>query len=294
MDERAPHCAWAVLHEQRMRQENQDAWVLTPAGSGWLLAVCDGMGGVRGGARASALACEALKEHADRVDVEDPAGALSDAILDANARILKEAKSDLSRAGMGTTMVCAFIRERVVYLVWVGDSRAGVLKDGELSWRSVDHTRVQELVELGLIPQDQAEGHPYGHILSRAVGVSAKLETQAQEPFELQEGERLILCSDGVSGASSPQELAQALELPTANEAASAIREVVALHEGDDNATALLWFPDAPPEPQATPLSPQASSDPAAQPPGMDRQEWLIAAALMLVTLLALAWVASQ
>ncbi len=290
MDERSPHCAWAVLHEQRKRQENQDAWVLAPAGTGWLLAVCDGMGGVRGGARASALACEALHEHADRIDCEDPAGALSDAILDANRRILKEAKADLSHAGMGTTMVCVFVRDRVVYLVWVGDSRAGLLSGGELRWKSVDHTRVQELVDMGLIPADQAEGHPYGHILSRAVGVSASLETQAEAPFELQEGERLMLCSDGVSGAATLAELRDAMQLETAHQAVAAMGDAVALHEGDDNATALVWLPDAPPEETQTPEPPT----PTPEPPGMDRQEWVIAGILMLVTLIALAWVAAS
>jgi serine/threonine protein phosphatase PrpC len=290
MDERSPHCAWAVLHEQRKRQENQDAWVLAPAGTGWLLAVCDGMGGVRGGARASALACEALHEHADRIDCEDPAGALSDAILDANRRILKEAKADLSHAGMGTTMVCVFVRDRVVYLVWVGDSRAGLLSGGELRWKSVDHTRVQELVDMGLIPADQAEGHPYGHILSRAVGVSASLETQAEAPFELQEGERLMLCSDGVSGAATLAELRDAMQLETAHQAVAAMGDAVALHEGDDNATALVWLPDAPPEETQTPEPPT----PTPEPPGMDRQEWVIAGILMFVTLIALAWVAAS
>ena len=270
-----------MLHEQRKRQENQDAWVLAPAGTGWLLAVCDGMGGVRGGARASALACEALHEHADRIDCEDPAGALSDAILDANRRILKEAKADLSHAGMGTTMVCVFVRDRVVYLVWVGDSRAGLLSGGELRWKSVDHTRVQELVDMGLIPADQAEGHPYGHILSRAVGVSASLETQAEAPFELQEGERLMLCSDGVSGAATLAELRDAMQLETAHQAVAAMGDAVALHEGDDNATALVWLPDAPPEETQTPEPPT----PTPEPPGMDRQEWVIAGILMLVTL---------
>lgn len=290
MDERSPHCAWAVLHEQRKRQENQDAWVLAPAGTGWLLAVCDGMGGVRGGARASALACEALHEHADRIDGEDPAGALSLAILDANRRILKEAKADLNHAGMGTTMVCAFVRDRVVYLVWVGDSRAALLSDGELNWKSVDHTRVQELVDMGLIPADQAEGHPYGHILSRAVGVSANLETQAETPFELQDGERLMLCSDGVSGAATLEELRDAMQLETAHQAVAAMGDAVALHEGDDNATALVWLPDAPPEQTETPEPPTPTPD----PPSMDRQEWVIAGILMLVTLIALAWVAAS
>lgn len=292
MDERAPHCAWAVLHEQRKRQENQDAWVLAPAGSGWLLAVCDGMGGVRGGARASALACEALHEHADRIDCDDPAGALSDAILDANLRILKEAKTDLTRAGMGTTMVCVFVRDRVVYLVWVGDSRAALLSNGALHWKSVDHTRVQELVDMGLLPADQADGHPYGHILSRAVGVSASLKTQAETPFELQDGERLLLCSDGVSGAATLKELQDAMALETAHEAVAAIGQAVELHEGDDNATALVWLPDAPPEQTLTPKPPDSA--PAPEPPGMDRQEWVIAGVLMLVTLIALAWVAAS
>lgn len=290
MDERAPHCAWAVLHEQRKRQENQDAWVLAPAGQGWLLAVCDGMGGVRGGARASELACQTLREHAGKLDVDDPCGALSDAILDANRRILAEAKSDLSRAGMGTTMVCVFIRDRVAHLVWVGDSRAGILSEGALHWKSVDHTRVQELVEMGLIPADQADDHPYGHILSRAVGVSGTLQTQALTPFELQQGQRLLLCSDGVSGPASEAELAQAMGLETAQAAAAQIGATVAKHDGDDNATALLWFPDAPPEDAALPTPPKA----VPPPPSMDRQEWVIAVVLMLVTLIALAWVAAQ
>jgi protein phosphatase len=292
MDELSPHCAWAVLHEQRKRHENHDAWVLSPAGWGWLLAVCDGKGGVRGGARASALACEALHDHADRIDGDDPAGALSDAILDANRRILKEAKTDLSRAGMGTTMVCAFIRDRVVHLVWVGDSRAGLLSDGQLTWKSTDHTRVQELVDMGLIPADQADGHPYGHILSRAVGVSASLETQAETPFELQEGERLLLCSDGVSGAATVPELQDAMALETAHAAVQAIGAAVELHEGDDNATALVWLPDAPPEEFQAPAPPAPSVTP--EPPSMDRQEWVIAGILMAVVLIALAWVAAS
>ena len=290
MNERVPHCTWAVLYEQRKRQENQDTWVLRPAGSGWLLAVCDGMGGVRGGARASALACEALHEHADRIDGDDPAGALSDAILYANRRILAEAKTDPTRAGMGTTMVCAFVRDRMVYLVWVGDSRAGLLSKDALHWKSVDHTRVQELVDMGLLPADQAEGHPYGHILSRAVGVRASLQTQAETPFELQNGERLLLCSDGVSGAATLNELRDAMQLETAQEAIQAIGQAVDLHDGTDNATALVWLPDALPEQTYIPKPPPSKP----KRPSMDRQEWAIAGTLMLVTLIALAWVAAS
>lgn len=273
-----------------MREENQDSWVMVQAGSGWLLAVCDGMGGVQGGARASELAANTLRERADTLDVERPTEPLTQAIQDANTRILNEARQDLSRAGMGTTMVCAFVRGRQVHISWAGDSRAALRQpDGTLRWLTTDHTRVQELVDMGLIPPEQAEGHPYGHILSRAVGVSATLQVDSLEPFELGPDERLLLCSDGVSGAASATELAEALGAPSAEQAIDAVNLRVAQNEGDDNATAVLWIPDLPPAEFERPR-PQPSAEhtePASKGP---RWDLVVAGALGLTALGALIW----
>src|SRR6266542_3226524 len=156
----------AMTDMGRMRKNNEDRYLI----AGRLAAVADGMGGHRAGEVASAIAMEELAtlEHAGPWPTPAEAGeALRAVFLAANRRIRETAAKDAEFEGMGTTLVA---------LLDVGDSRAYLLRNGELSQVTVDHTLVQELIDEGRLRPDEAERHPQRSIITRALGVESDVE----------------------------------------------------------------------------------------------------------------------
>ena len=227
----------------RVRASNEDAfWVNEETG---LFVVADGMGGHAAGEVASALAIQHAAEGVECLchdpSVEDARQCLHRAIVEANTAILTEGRTDPERTGMGTTATILFLSVHGWYVIGhVGDSRAYLLRDGEVVRLTVDHTYVQELVNQGRITDEQARVHPRSSLLTRALG------TQTTVPIDLYDGEvrigdRFLVTSDGlttmlpekriaelVRGGRSPGELVEAL-VNAANEAG-----------GADNTTAIV------------------------------------------------------
>jgi serine/threonine protein phosphatase Stp1 len=183
----------ALTHVGRVRKQNQDSFCIRERDGLW--AVADGMGGHEGGEWASAR----LVEELDRIEIpaalEAAGERAAEAIRAANDAIVAEAEGRGSQ--MGTTLVAMLVRGGRYLLLWVGDSRAYLLRDGVFTQLSRDHTQVQEMVDRGLMAPDQAAGHPMGHILSRAVGVRGALDIDRAEG-EVRPGDVFLLCSDGL------------------------------------------------------------------------------------------------
>lgn len=292
-----------ALSEQRLRSENQDAHLEMVVGGGLLLVVCDGMGGVQGGSLASRLAVESIRDVLRREhDAHTPWDALGEAVRAGNQRILDETLDQPHLMGMGTTVVAVWIRADGMYGAWVGDSRLGLVRDGKLQWLSRDHTRVMELVRLGRLTLEEAEDHPEGHVLSRAVGVDPELQVELLEPVALQQGDRLLLCSDGVHGPLSKGELAEVIQRQPVEDAAVQIRQLLEERRGDDNATAILAHVNTatgtpPPLPEAAPEpDPWDDDDDDAQRQGRRAGVPLVLASGVLVVGLALGavWFSQQ
>ena len=182
----------------RMREGNEDSFLA----SGTLAAVADGMGGHLAGEVASAAATEQLRSLEDGAawrGERSPAEALKWAVTEANRHIREMASGDKSLEGMGTTITAVLADGDVIHLAHVGDSRAYLLRKGELSQLTEDHTLVQELVKQGKLRPEDAKRHPQGSIITRALGVEADVQVDTAT-FTIVSGDRLLLCTDGLTG----------------------------------------------------------------------------------------------
>jgi PPM family protein phosphatase len=229
----------AMTDMGRMRKNNEDRYLI----AGRLAAVADGMGGHRAGEVASAIAMEELAtlEHAGPWPTPAEAGeALRAVFLAANRRIRETAAKDSEFEGMGTTLVALLEDGDSVHLANVGDSRAYLLRNGELSQVTVDHTLVQELIDEGRLRPDEAERHPQRSIITRALGVESDVEVDLFT-YKLLSGDRLLLCSDGLSGVvDEPRIRNVLLRVPEPQRAAEKLVAMANEGGGPDNITVVV------------------------------------------------------
>jgi PPM family protein phosphatase len=217
----------------RVRDGNEDAYLVDDAMG--LVAVADGMGGHRAGEVASATALEALRS---AITHGRP---LRESMEDANEAVFTKSLTDEELRGMGTTLTAAtLVTGGTVLVGHVGDSRAYLLHDGELRQVTVDHSLVEELVREGRLTADEAAVHPQRSIITRALGVDASVEVDVY-PVELAPGDRLLLCSDGLTGMVQAETIAATLrreEDPA--RAAAALIDAANVAGGEDNITAVV------------------------------------------------------
>ena len=188
----------------RQRHANEDSYFARAP----LFAVADGMGGAQAGEVASRIAAGAF-EHGSAE--EGPAeGRLEEIAQEANRQIHKLAQEDSSRAGMGTTLTAAMLHDDEVAFGHVGDSRAYVLRDGELRRLTKDHSLVEELRRQGRLTEEQAEEHPQRSIITRALGPEPKVNVDTMS-FPARDGDVFLLCSDGLTTMVSDEEIREIL-----------------------------------------------------------------------------------
>lgn len=225
-------------HVGQVRADNEDA-LLVDLASG-VFAVADGMGGHAAGEVASRLAVEALKETLSGDSEDSPSDRMYGSYNLANARIREEVVNDSSRQGMGTTLVAAKFDSGTVLIANVGDSRAYLVRDGRMRQVTTDHSWVMEQVDSGRMDEETAANHPYRNVITRALGsredVDVDLFKQTLEP-----GDRLLLCSDGLTGMLGDSTILEILEEETNLETAVA-RLIEEANEsgGEDNITAVI------------------------------------------------------
>ena len=217
------------------RDENEDS---AYAGSR-LLAVADGMGGHAAGEVASAAVIEALRP----LDTQVPAGellnALDHAVRRANNALRDIVKADPSRQGMGTTLTALLWSGSQLGLVHIGDSRAYLLRDGEVFQITHDHTMVQMLLDDGKITAEEVASHPQRSLLLRAMGrdgVEPDLQLREARP-----GDRYLLCSDGLHDVVAAESIAEVLR--TVSDPDQAAKDLIALAidgGGPDNITCIV------------------------------------------------------
>jgi protein phosphatase len=183
-------------HVGRIRDGNEDSLFPTDSGNSEgpaVLMVADGMGGAVAGEVASRLAVEAASEQAadDEVSPEER-------VLAANRSVIEATRENPSLAGMGTTMTLVQLNaDGIADFAHVGDSRAYLLRDDELEMLTADHTLVGELIELGRITPEEAEHHPHRHLITRVLGLGPiGVDTFS---LVLKDGDRVLLCSDGLN-----------------------------------------------------------------------------------------------
>ena len=181
-----------------------------------LFLVADGMGGHAGGEVASRMAVELVRETFKKDmeqtgDASDPSKRLQKAIQTANQNIYEKGSQTPSLSGMGTTIVCAYLHEKTVYIAYVGDSRAYQIHQQDITQVTYDHSLVYEYIKTGMMTAEEAENHPLKHVLSRAMGTSSQVEADVLQ-VQVEPGDFLLLCSDGLSNTVSNQSIVQKLQ----------------------------------------------------------------------------------
>ena len=223
----------------RMRKNNEDSYLSSKP----VAAVADGMGGHSAGEVASAIAIEELAALGDRGPWENETAATDDlkqAILRANRRIREMAASDRKLNGMGTTLVALLEDGDMVHVANVGDSRGYLLRQGELSQVTVDHSLVQELVDDGRLSPEDAERHPQRSVITRALGIDPEVEFDLFT-YKLQVGDRLLLCSDGLSDVVGTTQIRNVLlRVRSPQKAARQLVTVANEQGGPDNITVVV------------------------------------------------------
>ena len=192
----------SALDIGRVREKNDDSILVDPP----LYIVADGMGGHRGGDVASQLALETIEELAS-----EGRGTLPDHVRGANRAVWDRSVEDERLSGMGTTLTAAQVDGATALIAHVGDSRAYLLREGKLRQLTTDHTLVERMVKSGEITEAEADVHPHKNVLTRALGTDEEVEVD-EDTIALLDGDRLLLCSDGLTGMVTEDQIQAILE----------------------------------------------------------------------------------
>ena len=206
--------AYAATDVGRIREVNQDYIFcsMEPVGKlPNLFLVADGMGGHKAGDLASRYTVETLIKSIENSGSDNPITIINDAIVEANRKLLEKAAESEQYSGMGTTLVVCTIIGESMYVANVGDSRL-YLYDGKLSQITRDHSLVEEMVALGKLNRDEARTHKRKNVITRAIGGGKEVMADFFEA-ELTAGNRIIMCSDGLSNMVDDGEIEQILSL---------------------------------------------------------------------------------
>lgn len=233
----------------RERDQNQDSLMcfmpdaedgLHPR-RGWLFAVADGMGGYAAGEVASQIAVETLVQHYAASDAEDLAAVLQEGVSLANAAVCRRGQ-ELGLEIIGTTLVCAAVRDDQLYIAHVGDSRAYLLRGEALEALTRDHSLVSEQLRQGLITEAEARESELRSVVTRALGMGARVQADISGPLTLHPDDVILLCSDGVCGYVPEDQIRYILQTHRATPQAAAELLVEAANAvgGFDNATAVV------------------------------------------------------
>jgi serine/threonine protein phosphatase PrpC len=286
----------------RTRDHNEDCVAATiPNGEtlatkGALYLVADGMGGHQAGEVASQRAAEAVVQEYYADPNTGIAASLAHALRRANTAVYQMAQFDLQRAGMGTTTVAAVVRGPEVHIANVGDSRAYLLRDGELIQITKDHSFVQEQIDANIITPEEARTHPKRNVITRALGHKPDVQVDTFKG-QLVAGDILLLCSDGLSGTVTDDDIRGVLGRLPPYEAIIELIDQANRYGGPDNVSAVLvqalpLDPAYPPalevapgtEPEPAPIPRQPSATPKRSSSG---RGWRLALGLALLLLLA-------
>ena len=219
----------------RARDMNQDSFLVEDP----IFVVADGMGGHLAGDVASRTAIEKIIEMAGQKSPGQP-GALRSYVSEANRAIWQKGKEDPNLAGMGTTCTLIYLDGGVAHIAHVGDSRAYRLRDGKFEQLTEDHTLVERMVQEGRLRREDAPRHPQRSIITRALGVDQTVDVDEFDE-SLRDGDRLLICSDGLSSMLDDGTIASILSENDDPQAASdALVDAANEAGGEDNITVIV------------------------------------------------------
>lgn len=189
------------------RRENQDAFRWAQTRLGYLVTVCDGMGGGPGGKTASSIAVqEIVRVISEAQPDEETANVIIKAIRQANLAIIQAGNDNPALRGMGSTATVLLLNEESAFVAHDGDSRVYQIRDGKKVFRTFDHSMVFDMVAQGVITEEQARLSAQSNVITRALGVKPDIEVEVAE-VTYEKGDRFLLCSDGIHGSMPEEEL---------------------------------------------------------------------------------------
>jgi protein phosphatase len=246
-----PIAARGVTDVGRRRDHNEDALLVDPELA--LFVVADGMGGHAGGGTASTLAVETIRSRLREARQADPAafesGAPADesrlpellrqAVEEACRSIFRAAQDDPSLAGMGTTVTAVVVAGRAAFVAHVGDSRCYLARGGRMFQLSEDHSLVNEQLKAGAITADEARSSRFRNIITRSVGFEEEVLVDVLG-LEVEPGDRLVLCCDGLSNLVSDEEIREIAVREPLEGSPEALVDLANERGGDDNITVIV------------------------------------------------------
>ncbi|HAS6042722.1 TPA: SpoIIE family protein phosphatase [Vibrio vulnificus] len=227
---------FSKTHAGKVRPYNEDALLDMTARRVWVVA--DGMGGHSAGDVASQM----LVDRIERFVLDTPdfgIDELRQMIEVANREIFQYAQVHLDGKTMGSTVVLLFLQDAYFHCLWVGDSRIYLLRDNHLVQKTRDHSQVMELVEQGLLAEEDAEKHPLANVITRAVGVEEMVRID-QQSGQLLHGDQFLLCSDGLTKELSNSEIHQIMCADSVNQSGLALLHAALVRGANDNVTCAL------------------------------------------------------
>ena len=243
--------SYGISNVGMKRNQNEDSYLINDDMG--LYMVADGMGGHLGGEYASKLAVTTVEEVLRNLRLDpdatqirgvneedsDPGNQLSHAIREAGRRIHDQALFDENLRGMGTTAVAVLFQSPYLYIANVGDSRAYLVRNGKIEQVTEDHSLVSEQVKAGMISASDARGHKLKNIITRSVGYQEEVDCDVVRR-EARHGDKLMLCSDGLSNLVEDAEIEQIIEKYDLHEACEKLVNSANSRGGDDNITVVI------------------------------------------------------
>lgn len=239
-------CAvWGTSETGPVRDHNEDSIIFSfpeKNEQNLIAVVADGMGGHNAGEVASKMACNLIlnfclknwKQHS-------PEKLLGKAYINAHEKIVATGKADSEKAGMGTTASSVIVKQGVAYIGHIGDSRIYLLRNGSLTQLSKDHTLVNQMFESGEISEEERDHHPMKNVLTQALGTTPSIQPLIpSDGWELYEGDRLMLCSDGVYDVLSLKDITDLLLMKQPEFVLECLSTMANYRNASDNFSALL------------------------------------------------------
>lgn len=235
------HLVWssaAYTHVGRVRKINEDSFLELPhlSDEAGLWSVADGMGGHEAGDFASQTIVEKLRAITAPPSQDALLGSIRQALMQANQTLQMVSAKKYQRQTIGSTVVVFAVYRQHGSVIWAGDSRIYRLRGGQLQQLTHDHSHVQEMVDRGLISEQEAQHHPMSNVITRAVGSQNVLELDVAS-FPLQPGDTYMLCSDGLSKMLEEHEIARCLAQSNSYTSAQALIQAALERGADDNVT---------------------------------------------------------
>ncbi len=221
-----------------------------------LAIIADGIGGHKAGEIASKIAVATIISSVAESDGTDPLWILKSALLEANHSITSEAANDDSRKGMGSTVACALVIDSALYIATLGDSRLYLVRDNVIQQFNIDHTWVQEALEVGVINSEEARSHPRRHLIRSYLGSSDPIhpdlrlymdseenqeQAKANQGLPLVPGDQILICTDGLTDLVTDEEVLEILVgEESKDEQLQKLVDLANLRGGHDNITAVV------------------------------------------------------